>query len=179
MMVLRFANRLWRSRNYPALYEKYRPLYLVRAPVSLHWCPFLHTLCILRAMVFHPACRSSLHLLGLPVDSYRLLSCLAVCCPQIIYYLSMLGCLNSFHLVSGFRRFSRYIFVMGVGLSASHPTPSLEDQSIPFSLGHHLDLSGMGGPTSSNATASIALRIIWPRKPHHYVKVGIPSVGGY
>jgi len=29
---------------------------------------------------------------------------------------------------------------------ASCPTPNPEDQGIPFSLGHHLDLSGMGGP---------------------------------
>jgi hypothetical protein len=28
------------------------------------------------------------------------------------------------------------------------------------------DLSGMGGPTSSYATAGVALRVIWPRKPH-------------
>jgi hypothetical protein len=35
----------------------------------------------------------------------------------------------------------------------------------------------MGGPASSYATASIALRIIRLRKPHHYVKVEIPSVG--
>jgi hypothetical protein len=27
------------------------------------------------------------------------------------------------------------------------------------------------------ATASIALGIMWPHKPHHYVKVGIPSGG--
>jgi len=27
------------------------------------------------------------------------------------------------------------------------------------------------------ATASIALRIMWPHKPHHYVKVGTPSGG--
>jgi hypothetical protein len=42
---------------------------------------------------------------------------------------------------------------------------------IPF------DLSGMGGPTSSYATAGIALRVIWPHKPHHYVKVETPSEG--
>jgi hypothetical protein len=35
----------------------------------------------------------------------------------------------------------------------------------------------MGGPASNYATAGIALRIIWLRKPHHYVKVEIPSVG--
>jgi hypothetical protein len=27
------------------------------------------------------------------------------------------------------------------------------------------------------ATASIALGIMWPHKPHHYVKLGIPSGG--
>jgi hypothetical protein len=37
------------------------------------------------------------------------------------------------------------------------------------------DLSDRGDPTSSYATTSVALRIIWPRKPHHYIKVGIPS----
>jgi hypothetical protein len=39
------------------------------------------------------------------------------------------------------------------------------------------DLSGMGGPSSSYATATIALGISWPHKPHHYVKVGGPSGG--
>jgi hypothetical protein len=36
-----------------------------------------------------------------------------------------------------------------VGLLAPRQTPNLEDQDIPFCLGHTLDLSGMGGPTSS------------------------------
>jgi hypothetical protein len=40
------------------------------------------------------------------------------------------------------------------------------------------DLSGMGGPTGSYATANIVLRIIWPRKSHHYVKTLMPSGGG-
>jgi hypothetical protein len=40
------------------------------------------------------------------------------------------------------------------------------------------DLSGMGDPTSTYGTAGIALRIIWPRMPHHYVKVGILTGGG-
>jgi hypothetical protein len=42
---------------------------------------------------------------------------------------------------------------------------------IPF------DLSGKGGPTSSNATTGIALRIIWPLKPSHYFKAQTPSGG--
>jgi hypothetical protein len=33
----------------------------------------------------------------------------------------------------------------------------------------------MGGPTSSYATAGIVVRIVLPHKPHHYVKVRIPS----
>jgi hypothetical protein len=39
------------------------------------------------------------------------------------------------------------------------------------------DLSSMGDPTSSYATASMALRIIWSCKPDQYVKVGIPEGG--
>ena len=38
-------------------------------------------------------------------------------------------------------------------------------------------VSDMGGSTSSYVTSRIALRNFWPHKPHHYIKVGIPSVG--
>jgi hypothetical protein len=40
-----------------------------------------------------------------------------------------------------------------------------------------LDLSGMGAPTSSYATAGIALRVSEAHKPHHHDKVETPSVG--
>jgi hypothetical protein len=40
------------------------------------------------------------------------------------------------------------------------------------------DLSGMGDPTSSYAAAGIDLRIIWPSKPHHYVRVRISTGRG-
>jgi hypothetical protein len=40
-----------------------------------------------------------------------------------------------------------------------------------------LDLSGMGDPTSSYATASITLRVSGALKPHHHNKVETPSVG--
>ena len=40
-------------------------------------------------------------------------------------------------------------FLYCVGLLVPCQTPNLEDQGIPFCLGHHLDLSGMRGPTSS------------------------------
>jgi hypothetical protein len=39
-----------------------------------------------------------------------------------------------------------------------------------------LDLSGMGGSTSSYTTASIALGVSGALKPHHQDKVEIPSV---
>jgi hypothetical protein len=42
-----------------------------------------------------------------------------------------------------------------------------------------LDLSGLGGPTSSYATAGIALMVSWALKPHHHDKVGLASVGKF
>ena len=39
------------------------------------------------------------------------------------------------------------------------------------------DLSGLGDPASSYATADLVLRIIWPHEPHHYIKVGTTSGG--
>jgi hypothetical protein len=41
------------------------------------------------------------------------------------------------------------------------------------------DLSGLGGPTSSYATAGIALWVIGTHKPHHHDQVEAPSVGIY
>jgi hypothetical protein len=43
-----------------------------------------------------------------------------------------------------------------------------------FCLGHH---GVQHGSPCSYATAGIDLRILSPRKPRHYVKVGIPSAG--
>jgi hypothetical protein len=40
-----------------------------------------------------------------------------------------------------------------------------------------LDLCGMGDPTSSYATAGIALRVSETLKPHHHDKVETTSVG--
>jgi hypothetical protein len=37
----------------------------------------------------------------------------------------------------------------------------------------------MGDPTSSYATAGIALRVIWPCKLYHYMKVEIPMEGHF
>jgi hypothetical protein len=62
-----------------------------------------------------------------------------------------------------------------VGLSAQPPT--WRTRVSLFVWVTTFDLSGMGAPVSSYRTASIALRTLWPRKPHHYIKVGTPSVG--
>jgi hypothetical protein len=40
-----------------------------------------------------------------------------------------------------------------------------------------LDLSGMGDPTGSNATADLAPRVTGTHKPLHHDKVEIPSGG--
>jgi hypothetical protein len=77
-------------------------------------------------------------------------------------------------LIPGFETFV-FFTVRGRQPLAQPPTwrtrVSLLVWIIPF------DLSGMGGSTSSYATAGIALRVIWPCKPHHYVKVETPSGG--
>jgi hypothetical protein len=65
----------------------------------------------------------------------------------------------------------------GVRLLASRPTHKLEDQGILFVWLLPFDLSGMGAPTSSYATAGIALRVSGALKPHHHDKVETPSVG--
>jgi hypothetical protein len=63
-------------------------------------------------------------------------------------------------------------------LSASRPTPNLERTSVSlFDWLLPLDLSSLGGPTSSYATAGIALRVSGALKSHHHDKVGIASVG--
>jgi len=42
-----------------------------------------------------------------------------------------------------------------------------------------LDLSGLGDPAGSNATAGLAVRVTGTHKPLHHDKVEIPSGGGY
>jgi hypothetical protein len=43
------------------------------------------------------------------------------------------------------------------------------------SCSYPLDLSGVGDPASSNATAGLALRVTGTHKPLHHDKVDIPS----
>jgi hypothetical protein len=61
-----------------------------------------------------------------------------------------------------------------VGSLAPRQTPNLEDQGIPFLSGSSpLNCLAWEALPVAYATASIALGIRWPHKPHHYVKVGI------
>ena len=90
-------------------------------------------------------------------------------CSQVIVYLSILS--------EASLRFSKHEFFPGWG---HHPHAKLPTWSTRVSLfvwAITFDLSGLGDPTSSCATSGLALRIIWPHKPHHYVKVETPSGG--
>lgn len=71
-----------------------------------------------------------------------------------------------------FRSFSTQHKFFGVGFSAPHSTWRTRVSLFVWVI-ITFHLSGMGYATSSDATASIALRVIWPRKPQHYVKVGV------
>ena len=84
--------------------------------------------------------------------------------------------LKLFHRLSYFRQsghcflgFYNNIF-SGAGCQPNvQPAAILEDQLDCFLVGIFVtDQSGMGGPTSSYATASIAPWLIRPHKPHHH-----------
>jgi len=67
---------------------------------------------------------------------------------------------------------------MEVRLLASCPNLQTGGPGYPFLFVIvTFDLSGMGDPTSSNATVSVALRMIWSQESHHCNKVDIPSDG--
>jgi hypothetical protein len=59
----------------------------------------------------------------------------------------------------------------GVMLLASRQLPTWRTRVSLFVWLLPLDLSGMGAPTSSYATAGIALRVSGVLKPHHHDKV--------
>ena len=97
------------------------------------------------------------------VHSYSLLLLLALqsLVDISLFYLQML--LNKTHFY-------------GIGLKPNAQTPTWRTRVPLLVWVIAFDLSGMEGPTNSYATASIAFRIIWPPKTHHYVKAGILSV---
>jgi hypothetical protein len=76
-----------------------------------------------------------------------------------------------------FLRISEQFNFYGVRLSTSRSTPNLEDQGIPLRLAPTPNLCGLGGSTSSYATAGIALGVSDTLKPHYHDKVGIASLG--
>jgi hypothetical protein len=65
----------------------------------------------------------------------------------------------------------------GVRLLASCPTPTWRARVSLFIWLLPLDLSGMGAPTTSYATAGIALRVSGALKPHYHDKMETPLVG--
>jgi hypothetical protein len=79
--------------------------------------------------------------------------------------------------VSDFWSFSTNIFFEGWGFHPHAQPPTWTTSVSLFVRIITFDPSGKWCRTNSVTTASTALRIIRPCKPHHYVKVGIPSVG--
>jgi hypothetical protein len=61
------------------------------------------------------------------------------------------------------------------GVVSLTPNPQPGGPGYPFLSGSsHLTCLAWEALPVAYAIASIALGIMWPRKPHHYVKVGIP-----
>ena len=73
--------------------------------------------------------------------------------------------------------FSEHRFFSGVELHSYAQPLTWRTRVFCFVWAITFDLSGLGDPASSCATTGIALRIIWPHNPHHYVKVGTSSEG--
>jgi hypothetical protein len=117
---------------------------------------------------------SSHHFLGFPTCPLPY-SMYPGSCPFVFAIAVFVLC--SFLLSEARHEVSKQYFFYGVRLSAARPTPTERTRASLFVWIITFGLSGMGGPTSSCATTSIALRIIWPHKPHHYVKVGM-TLGG-
>jgi hypothetical protein len=102
--------------------------------------------------------------------------CMSICMYVCMYVWMYVCILRSIEVSEAWFQISRHLCfftVRGLQPLAQHPTwrtmVSLLVWIIPF------DLSGLGDSSNSYATAGIALRVIWPRKPHHYVKVETPS----
>ena len=89
----------------------------------------------------------------------------------------MLCRLCCFCPVSNIRSFQTNVFLTGWDCHPHTRPPTWTTRVCFFVWVITLDLTGMWCHTSSYSIASITLRIIWPRKPHLYVTVGIPSVG--
>ena len=80
-------------------------------------------------------------------------------------------CTTFLSLTWGMSFGSERILFYGKRLSATCPTPNLESHVIAFCV-ITFDLSGIGDPINSCAATSVALRVIWPHKPHHCISIG-------
>jgi hypothetical protein len=85
---------------------------------------------------------------------------------------------SSLFPVSSVRSFSTKHSFMGWGLLSPPVTPQPGGPGYPF-LSSIFDLSGVGDLTSSYATVSTGVGIIWPRKSRHCVKVAYTFGGLY
>jgi hypothetical protein len=79
--------------------------------------------------------------------------------------------------ISNFLGFSTIHIFMGWCCRPHTQFPKWRNRESLFAYVITFDLSSMASPTSSNATASIAIRNIWPHKLNSYVTVGKQSVG--
>jgi hypothetical protein len=93
----------------------------------------------------------------------------------ITFCLLALPSMVDLSLIFSFRSFSTVLIFMGWDYK-SHTQPLTWRTRISlFVWIITLNMWGMGGTTSSYATASICSQDHWSRKLHHYLKVGIPS----
>jgi hypothetical protein len=90
--------------------------------------------------------------------------------PPFFSILHQLGPCHIYFILEADYLASQQFKFYSVRLLASRPTPNLEDQVSLFVWLLPLDLSGMADPTSSYATAGIALRISGALKPHHMIR---------
>ena len=90
-------------------------------------------------------------------------------CSQVVVCLSIPS--------EAFLRFSEhsFFFFSGWGRHPHTQPPTWRTRVSLFVWAITFDLSGLGDPASNYTTAGLALRIVWPHKPYHFVKVETPS----
>jgi hypothetical protein len=74
-----------------------------------------------------------------------------------------------------YRLLNRFVLT-GLGCQPNAQPPTWRTRVSPLVWNFTLDLSGLGDPASSYATAGIALEIIGARKPHRHDKAQTPLV---
>ena len=97
--------------------------------------------------------------------------------PRIICCVVCLHCPISW-LSSVLQPFVGFGFLCRFCNEVLSPTPNLVDHGIPFCVGHHLwPVWQWEAIPVAMLPPAYLLRIIWPCKSHHYMKVGICSEG--